>query len=258
MIGIRTEVKVGFGDNLRKAADAMGITVTWLLRDQMRLLFQDLIKITAPSKKVIQAKAGGDWPTDRKIGEQAIFGDLNKVFWMTPNEDLGRGARRKRLASMQQAAQFHERNRSKSTGRTKRPFGGDAPNGEMFLRQDVLLKYAKAKYKEVGKLKASWVRPMLAYQAKVGGRASVPSWVSRHAGKGRVSVSETIAAGQVAAITARNSTNMISRKIDGSAINAAMRTREKDLAGQVLKRKDRIVAQFNANQTPKPATGQAA
>lgn len=259
MITVRPEIKVTFGDKLQGVAKSLGVTVNWLLKDQMRLLFQNLIQITAPSKKVIKVSSGtSDWPSDKKIGEGAVFKDLWKIFWMTKNEEMQGMKRKQKKAMLSDMAAFHSQNRSRSTGRTKRPFGGDAPGGKMFVPQALFMKYAKDKYKNVGKLKASWVKPMMQYQSQVGGRASVPSFVRRHQNTGRVSVTETRAGENIVAITAVNSTNMIRAKIDGNAINAAMRTREKDLAGQVLKRSERIIAQFNANQSPKPATGQAA
>lgn len=286
MITLKTDVVVTFGDNLKKAAEALGVTFSWLLRDQMRLLCQDMLKITAPSKKVIRASSGSpDWPSDKKIGENAVSYDLNKIFLSIDSRDRLENIKMAGLPatifraksgavygieqglvslSGSEMPRHHEKYRSKSTGRVSSAGQRDRKIGrwkfinKMAVTKSSFNRYLHKKQKDVGKLKASWVRPLKIYQQKVGGRASVPGWINKHASVYPATISETMAGQNLVSITVINSANMIRRKIDASALSSAMRTRQKDLNGQVIKRKDRIVAQFNANQQPKPTTTQAA
>jgi hypothetical protein len=68
---------------------------------------------------------------------------------------------------------------------------------------------------------------------------------------------ETRAGDFLQSITVVNSTNLAREKTDPGAIAAATRTRQRDIERNVIKRKDKIVEQFNASQRPQPALGAA-
>ena len=260
-------------EKLRLAAKELGVSVQFLGYDQARLLGLNLVSITAPSKKLIKVDGTKPEESERKIGEGAVMEDLNRIFIVAGNESIldtwdivGIPAVAFRTASGAvfgiektmidrsgtRMAEHHKKYRSPKTGRVSKAGSYTRNIGrwkfidKLAVDKTAFNRYAKERRKNVGTLKAGWVKGAVYFASKCNGAANVPTWISRNedrfSGPGAGGTLSRLGIGK---IWIENTSTFARIKIQKSFITAALATREKDLAKNLIKRKDVIAEQFN-------------
>jgi hypothetical protein len=281
---IRTKVEFK-REKLIATAKALGVTLQFLMYDQARLLGLNLVQITAPSKKLFK---DGDKPTEseRKIGENAVTGDLNKILVEVGENNIAdswdvqgypavafrtRGgsvyAVEKTMVDLRgvRIAEHHKKYRNPRSGRVKAP-GSETREGygklkfvdKLAVKSSPLKKYRRQLWKDVGTLKAGWVRGAMYFASKCNGKVNPPPWVARNVGRttGR-GAGGSINEKGFGNLYIENTSPFAKTKTSAAMIAVALRTREKDINKQIINRKDRIVEQYNGGQTPQPIKGAA-
>jgi len=204
----------------------VGLTVQWLVWDNMRLAMLDAIKYTAPWAK---GQKPGTGKAQRATGESAIVydlagkaksqpglrvglfgkitGDMDVYMEGNWSEDLPNHNLVKLksgavylidknfympTASLAQMQAIHYANRGKNgrvstAGQSDLKIGRWKAKNKYFVPEATRTAYIKSVKKRVGSLKASWIPALAHYATKVGGNQKVAAWVKRQAQSGTFS-----------------------------------------------------------------------
>ena len=238
-----------------------GRSVQELVGDQMRLAMQDCIKYTPP-----RSDKGGN-AESKRIGEQAVMGDLNKLFhpiqkegqlyqWQQQLDEAGfdilnltnngdfkiKSQKLVKSASMFHIRDIHLKHRNKR-GRVK--FKSDksqAFGGKYLVPKSIMAKYIKKELKKVGQLKAGFVPAGQMFATIFPFRA--PGYVKKQADKmgsggGRINNSGN------GSIYGRNTVPYIEIQLRKDMLAFIAKKREKDMKGFAKKRLDKLIKKFN-------------
>ena len=179
-----------------------GESVEKQIRRSARLLCVELSRQTYPFGTNSGAKASG---------ENAILGDLAKLFFTVPEKN----SRTRNYSDFNDAVAFHaEAKRNKA-----RP-ARIAPNKKRTVTQRTFTKILKTLHKQVGIGKAGWAAAAEGVAADVGSALrGIPAWVKRHQGFGN-----SITRGNRInfAVTSTNSTNYADKIIRPGQVRLAL------------------------------------
>lgn len=260
----------GIEYRLYKLAKEWGIDVRFICMDQARLWLIELAKKTAGNpeispgdQKKMQFKAvendlnelfapessfGGMRGTNK--GDRVIYlkGAGNPTIFLSPDDDWREG-------STSAVRMWHQDNRKARYKRvTKRPSTRHVGN-KTYLNKKVLKtqqysKLVKSVREKVGFCKAGWMPSIQAAAAAThGSTGNLPKWITKHApfvpGGGFKDQMSTDGDGY---IKAQNKVYYAHQQVSRSLIEKTGNTRKEDLEGQVHKRRDRLVNQWNEFQ----------
>lgn len=168
---MRPIAKVDESKLLRKMAELERVTgksVETQLNRSARLLCVELARQTQPF---------GNDKNARESGENAILGDLGKIFFTVEK----RTNRTRNFMDLSAAMDFHKQNKRRGGRTAKLP-----PNKRGTVTQSTFKKLLKTLQKRVGLGKAGWATAALAVGADVGDALrGIPAWVKKHAGIAR-------------------------------------------------------------------------
>lgn len=244
-----------FLDALKTVSREAGVSMSNLIRYQMALWVNDLIKRTAGDPKNTSGH--------RRAGQEAIRRDLSKIFVAIDNpsvlqkwQDAAKGdsiyryndqkkrfrVRAKLLKETME--RWHTQNRDRRSGRTMKPANqADAWGGRMPVQTRRLEQFARKVSRDVGKTKAGWLVAANRFAAATQGIVTnmAPAWVARHAGwaaaYGDGYEQGSMLSGTITAVAV----NKIPWARDWSGMMAAtMRTRQLDIQRQMVKRVDTL------------------
>lgn len=245
--------------HLNATGKAVGITVQYLCRDQMRLWLIDLMRVTAP-----WAGAGkkGTYVQQQKTGIGAVAKDLDRLFariddpkhpivsWMRQGERWAKRKDEKKNFRIEgnmwlprmKPLHLSVRNRRGRVPRQKR---------QAWVTTNEYTQYVKDVQARVGSLKAGWLASLDHYARITGGgygKYGVPAWIRTQipAGMYTDAMNET-GKGFVGAANLAHHASAIRR----DTLAFTQRTRDRDMNKWMHKRADRIAEQFNAGREPK-------
>lgn len=188
MFNGRVDTSIARSD-LRRYAKVTSRTVNEVLRDEMRLGVQALVKSTYPRTKSKTTTAGSI--SAKKMGESALRRDLYKIFTVVQSKDTLEaldaefGHRFSPLSfdyTVEEMGYYHERMRTKSGRPPKRykapviKIGGKYHRQVPHVSAQQFEKYFNQRKKQVGRLKAGWKKAIIGTKGKAG------AWVMRHSG----------------------------------------------------------------------------
>jgi hypothetical protein len=267
-------------EKLIATAKALGVSIQFLLYDQARLLGLNLMQISAPSKKLFKDGQKPD-TSERKMGENAVDGDLNKIIVEVGEKNIAdswdvqgypavafrtRGgavyAVEKTMVDLKgvRIADQHKKYRSAKTGRvvapksiTRQGHGKLKFIDKLAVKSAPLNRYRRQLKKDVGTLKAGWIRGAMYFAARCNGKVSPPSWVARNVSRyGGNGAGGSINDKGFGSLYIENTSPFARSKTLASMIAVALRTRARDIDRNVVKRSDVIFAQYQGGQTPQP------
>lgn len=241
---------------LTRTAEAMGVTLRDLMYDQGRLLAQDA------TTKVKPGDPSAGPAAQKKAGQEATTGDINKMFfgadnkaalshWFDRLQTEGReimtttvrgkvklaSAKLIQSASMSEMGRLHRQHRDKR-GRVR--FAGrpeEVAGGKYVVPAAALKKYIASEVKKVGQLKAGFV-PAADYFAGLVNTTSrgIPAWVRKQAarmGSKTNAVNRKTGVGYLEAI---NDVPYVDIAIPRATRSSLESTRQKDIERQAIRR----------------------
>jgi len=285
MIEISLDVDTSSIDSaLRSYAKNTGVPVNFIVKDQMRLLLQDMIKFSPPRKKKPGSKI------DKNIGKERVEKDIGKVIVPvgpakantlyelfgskgTVSEAAVFKTRRgaiygvdrdlwKPTANRRMIKPHHEKYRRKD-GRVTEARGGSEQGrntkdvgrwkfvDKLHVRERAFRSYVKHRQKKVGELAAGWIHPLDEVARAVNTKGKAPVWVRKAEGlkgewKPRMNEDGS------GYVEATNPYGYSAEKYM-RFLPSLMAKRRKDIVGQLWRRLDRLTDQFNAGKLGRAA-----
>jgi hypothetical protein len=244
---------------LRAYAERMHRHLGGVIRQQMRLLLIDTMKLTPPFGS--RAARRESWSAQRKIGEKAVTRDINRVFspidtLITTNRKLGPAIKsalqqnsvevlglqnslpellvKAKVMDQPDASkildaptrEIHDRFRIR--GRVR----GRIPYKYFVKRASALKRFVRQELVTVGILKGGWMSGALRF------KASAPVWISRHH-SGDV-VDQTNAKENPFAIARNTVPYIAANDADVRIVANALQDREKSMERQIKAYTDRL------------------
>ena len=258
-MAVSLDVRSGKAEKkLDKLAHDAGVTVGFVVEDQMRLWLNDIIR-QAPPKVLKQGRATVEQDLQRlfePIDDKAAITAWKKraaesggdVFVQTKSGRMRISAKKLKEDTDSRMARVHKANRRKTDGRvnlrTRRR--DEAWDGQFLVPTSDYKRYLRRKQREVGLLKARFGKAAQHYARRTNGTtpAFEKSWIKRHVAGG--SYSGRIVAGS-GSIRSVNDATYASQQMERKAWWMPTKNkRQRDLTRGGFKRMADLTRRFNA------------
>lgn len=237
-------------DGLREAGKDCGLQLRHLVWEQAADACTDLVKHTAPV-----VDGGGSFAAQRRVGEDAVEGDILALFGAADAQDATWEWNNRRFVRFGGAARkvLEITDRWKpdvgdvgDSHRARRRFGSSSASARRgkkdWTRQKSLKRYVRDEKKHVGMLKAGWLAALSKYAGKVGKSVKIPNWISRHDTPCRIS--DTLTELGDGEITIQNQAKH-NATISNSLLHWVMNQREKDAKKWLAIRAEKIAKRIS-------------
>lgn len=249
-------------------AKKSGVPVNFVVRDQMRLWLQDLIRLGPPKKRGSKGKS-----LSRPAGRSAVAYDLNLIFapavrvgqaqerfwqgapyvvpatttdakFLVPQADwqpsMGSGAMKRYHEGWQARKSGRVRRKEKNTVEDR---GGLTVVKKKHVKRKEFMAYRKQVQARVGRLAASWLPALHDVARRTNTRGIYPKWLDKAQGASG-SVTSTLTALGRGYVEATNDMNYAEYKLRG-LLGPTRAKRAKDMREQMQKRMRKLQRQFN-------------
>lgn len=234
--------------DLQRSGKAVGLTVQHVIWEIAALCAQDCVKYTPPRGEV-----PGTWNQQRKMGNKAVAGDLEKLFadskdWIRFDTGGKHFARKKgeRKAFEIEADHLtddletvHKRFRGSRGHVNRQPL-------QYWVKPGRLGEYTKKVQGRVGSLKAGWLRGLYYFSAKAMKSPNVPDWVRNQIWAGESTDAVSVSGSGFVKI---ENTAHHRGAIRDDMVAFIQRKRQGDADKWIYKRLNKIAARFNGGAT---------